>query len=197
MTIESIQIIEALRFGLKPFNEMDRFDEKSAIYAIAFNGENFPFDSAMEKISKGDIIYIGKTQSGLNKRIVKTHFKDGQTGSSTLRRSLGAVLKDHLHLKPTPRTLKECRIRDYKFIIESEKLLTEWMINNLSISFVPFSRGKRMLKEIEAEIIYIVNPILNLNQNPNNKSRSIIRELREKCRLVAHAQAFSDSSLNK
>ena len=71
------------------------------------------------------------------------------------------------------------------------------MINNLSISFVPYSRGKRMLKETEAEIIYIINPILNLNQNPNNKSRSIIRELREKCRLVAHAQAFSDSSLNK
>ena len=49
MTIESIQIIEALRFGLKPFKDVDSFDEISAIYAIAFNGENFPFDFEIEK----------------------------------------------------------------------------------------------------------------------------------------------------
>ena len=197
MTIESIQIIEALRFGLKPFKDVDSFDEISAIYAIAFNGENFPFDFEIEKITKGDIIYIGKTQSGLQKRIVKTHFNDGRTALSTLRRSLGAVLKDHLHLKPTPRSLIDGRIRDYKFILESEKVLTEWMVNNLSISFVPFSRGKRMLKEVESEIIYILNPVLNLNHNSENKSKSIIRELREKCRLIAYSRELSNKSVKK
>ena len=134
MTIESIQIIEALRFGLKPFNEIDSFNEQSSIYAIAFNGDEFPVRLDLDKINKGDIIYVGKTESGLKKRIVDTHFKDGATGSSTLRRSLGAILRDHLTLKPIPRSLSEGRVRDFKFIVESEKHLTEWMVNNLLIS---------------------------------------------------------------
>ena len=56
MTIESIQIIEALRFGLKPFNEIDSFNEQSSIYAIAFNGDEFPVHLDLDKINKGDII---------------------------------------------------------------------------------------------------------------------------------------------
>ena len=115
MTIESIQIIEALRFGLKPFNQFDNYDEKSALYAIAFNGSEFPKHFGENKIIKGDIIYVGKTESGLRNRIIKTHFKDGRTNSSTLRRSLGAILIDNLSLKPIP------NIRDFKFIHESEK----------------------------------------------------------------------------
>ena len=134
MTIESIQIIEALRFGLKPFNQFDNYDEKSALYAIAFNGVEFPKHFGENKIIKGDIIYVGKTESGIKNRIVKTHFKDGRTNFSTLRRSLGAILIENLNLKPIP------NIRDYKFIHESEKELTDWMIKNLFISFIPFNR---------------------------------------------------------
>ena len=185
MTIESIQIIEALRFGLKPFNEIDSFNEQSSIYAIAFNGDAFPVHFGVGRINKGDIIYIGITESGLKKRIVDNHFKDGATGSSTLRRSLGAILRDHLILKPIPRSLNEGRVRDFKFIVESEKLLTEWMVNNLLISFIPYCHGKRLLKELEKEVIYILNPILNLTGNPLNENGSMIKELRSKCRDIA------------
>ena len=188
MTIESIQIIEALRFGLKSFNEMDSFNEQSAIYAIAFNGNEFPVHFGIDKINKGDIIYIGKTESGLKKRIVKTHFKDGKTGSSTLRRSLGAILIDNLTLEPISRSSAEARFRDYKFINKSEKILTEWMINNLSVSFIPYNRGKRLLRKMESEIIYLLSPILNISRNSNNRNGLILKELREKCRQIARIQ---------
>ena len=179
MTIEAIQIIEALRFGLKRFNQLDNFDEKSALYAIAFSGDKFPKHFGENKIIKGDIIYVGKTESGIKNRIVKTHFKDGRTNSSTLRRSLGAILIENLNLKPIP------NIRDYMFIHESEKELTDWMIKNLSISFIPFNRGKRIIREMESEIIYILNPILNINNNVNNNSGSMLKELRKMCREIA------------
>jgi hypothetical protein len=188
MTIESIQIIESLRFGLKSFNEMDSFNEQSAIYAIAFNGNAFPVHFGIDKINKGDIIYIGKTESGLKKRIVKTHFKDGKTGSSTLRRSLGAILIDNLSLEAISRSSAEAKFRDYKFINKSEKILTEWMINNLSVSFIPYNRGKRLLRKMESEIIYLLSPILNISRNSNNSNRLILKELREKCRQIARIQ---------
>ena len=81
--------------------------------------------------------------------------------------------------------MNEGRVRDFKFIVESEKHLTEWMVNNLLISFIPYSHGKRLLKELEKEVIYILNPILNLTGNPLNENGSMIKELRSKCRDIA------------
>jgi len=40
-----------------------------------------------------DLIYIGKAEKSLNSRDYKTHFSSGKSGSSTVRRSLGALLK--------------------------------------------------------------------------------------------------------
>lgn len=58
------KIIELLISGLRPFNQIETFSDKPGIYAIGFNGDKFPLESAEDKIAKGDIIYIGKLVSG-------------------------------------------------------------------------------------------------------------------------------------
>ena len=171
MTIEAIQIIEALRFGLKTFNETDSYNESPSIYVIAFNGDQFPLHLDPGGVKKGDIIYVGKTESGIKNIIMGG--------------SLGSVLKKYIKFDSIPGTEKKEGLRDFNFIIENEKILTEWMINNLLVSHLPYSRGRRHLNKLEKEIIYILNPILNLNSNAVNKNGTMIKELREKCRQLA------------
>ena len=194
MTNNEIKIIELLKSGLTPFMEIQNFREGPGIYAIGFEGDNFPFPLKTLSVTNGDIIYIGKTNSSQKRRVLNTHFRSGRTGSSTLRRSLGALLRKELTLKPIPRSLVNGRVRDYKFIIESENKLTEWMINNLTVSFYNYLGGKRLLRELESEIISILNPILNIDGNAINQNGSLIKELRAKCRELAKLNIDSNKN---
>ena len=194
MTNNEIKIIELLKSGLTPFMEIQNFSEHPGIYAIGFEGDNFPFPLTTLSVTNGDIIYIGKTNSSQKRRVLNTHFRSGRTGSSTLRRSLGALLRKELTLKPIPRSLVNGRVRDYKFIIESENKLTEWMINNLTVSFYNYLGGKRLLRELESEIISILNPILNIDGNDINQNGSLIKELRAKCRDLAKLNIDSEKN---
>ena len=187
-------IIELLKSGLTPFMEIQNFSEHPGIYAIGFEGDNFPFPLTTLSVTNGDIIYIGKTNCSQKRRVLNTHFRSGRTGSSTLRRSLGALLRKELTLKPIPRSLVNGRVRDYKFIIESENKLTEWMINNLTVSFYNYLGGKRLLRELESEIISILNPILNIDGNAINQNGSLIKELRAKCRDLAKLNIDSEKN---
>ena len=50
----------------------------------------------------GQPLYVGKAERSLNGRYVGTHFAAGKTGSSTVRRSLAALLVDTLGLVAVP-----------------------------------------------------------------------------------------------
>ena len=180
------KIITDLRIKLTPFSEIYEFSSNPGIYAVGFTGDHFPFPTGEDIVKKGDIIYIGKTEKSQRSRDTQTHFKSGRTGSSTLRRSLGAILRKELNLKPIPRSYSETRMRDYKFIEESEIKLTEWMIDNLSLSFYAVFEGKRMLRNIENAVIEELSPILNIQGNSSlNLYASMLKELRAKCRIIA------------
>jgi hypothetical protein len=180
------KIITDLRIELTPFSEIHEFSSNPGIYAVGFTGDHFPFPTGEDIVKKGDIIYIGKTEKSQRSRDAQTHFKSGRTGSSTLRRSLGAILREELNLKPIPRSYSETRMRDYKFIEESEIKLTEWMIDNLSLSYHAVFEGDRMLKYIEKTVIEQLSPILNIQGNLSlNPYAGILQELRKKCRTIA------------
>jgi len=180
------KIITDLRIELTPFSEIHEFSSNPGIYAVGFTGDHFPFPTGEDIVKKGDIIYIGKTEKSQRSRDAQTHFKSGRTGSSTLRRSLGAILRKELNLKPIPRSYGEERMRDYKFIQESEVKLTEWMIHNLSLAFHEIIEGKRFLRDLEKTVINELEPILNIQGNSlYNLYASMLKELREKCRIIA------------
>jgi len=190
MTNYTDKIINELITTLKPLDKIDEFSNLPGIYFIGFNGENFPFPSQVDIVSTGDIIYVGKTEKSQKSRDANTHFKSGKTGSSTLRRSVGAILRNKLELKPIPRSQNEIKMRDFKFIEESEIKLTKWMIKNLSLSFYEVTEGKRYLKLLENQLIELLTPILNISKNIGNPFLRDLKELRRQCRDIARTSKY-------
>ncbi len=165
------KILEHLKKNLKSF-----VPTKPFIYAIGVtNALEFPLISTEVRIKPNDIIYIGITKKNQTSRIGNTHFESGKTESSTLRRSLGAILREELKLKLTPHT-------NYKFTPECEIKLTKWMIDNLSVSYWELDDSKSDLGATERKIIEQECPILNLQNNLNNLWKKKIEELRNDCR---------------
>ncbi|MCH8311278.1 MAG: hypothetical protein IIB17_12400 [Chloroflexi bacterium] len=105
MQVESV--IAALKKAPLLYGEHDAFTEQPGIYALFYKGQlrnikGIPFRD-------GELLYIGKTESSQMSRDVKTHLGDGKTGSSTVRRSLGAILRQELNLEPVPRNPTDYR----------------------------------------------------------------------------------------
>lgn len=182
------KIINHLKNHRKKFSETTEFSSLPGIYAFFYNGENLPYLS--EKIPNDEVLYIGKTESSQQKRNANTHFKSVKTGSSTVRKSFGSIIKDKLSFIPIPRNDSDFlkgRLSHFKFDIESENKLTEWMKSNLSISFYEYPKSKQEIDTLETEIIHRLTPKLNIDKNPNNPFKSELQSLRKQCALEAHS----------
>jgi len=114
------------------------------------------------------------------------HFAKGDTGYSTLRRSLAALLFKKYNLEPVPRSdnfADNDRYDNYALTEESEKNLTDWIYENCLLSFLP-ADGTPNDVIIQGLINYNV-PILNLQGNPENKFGAEIKRWRKKCAAIA------------
>src|SRR4051794_41524689 len=71
-----------------------------------------------------DALYIG-VSGNLAEREFETHFAEGKTGFSTLRRSIGAILQDQLELRATPRdsSRNKTNFTNYRFDDDGERRL--------------------------------------------------------------------------
>jgi hypothetical protein len=107
-------------------------------------------------------LYVGKAEDSLVTRDLRTHFEDGRTGSSTLRRSFAALLHGPLKLAPQPRNpAKPERPANYGLPPAHDRRLTEWMQLNLRIAVWP-SDGRAPLQQIEKRALDHWLPPLNL-----------------------------------
>ena len=124
-----------------------------------------------EELAAGNddaLLYLGKTESSQKARDAGQHLADGKTGSSTLRRSVAALLREELNLKPQPRSKTETserRFTNFKLDAAGEKELTEWMVEHLSLGFLECKLPKTKLRDLEQELISIARPALNLQHN--------------------------------
>lgn len=111
------------------------------------------------KPGSDQLLYVGMTQDGLNMR---NHFGRSTSGFSTLRRSLGAILKDELKLLPMPRSQGASRsnILNYAFANSGEEMLSNWMAAHLLASFVTVQSDN--VPQFEKELIRELEPPLNL-----------------------------------
>ncbi len=176
----------------KPFSEIDTFSTLPGIYGVFFFGPEFPLTSARTAIKNHSLIYIGKTESSQIERDLQQHFSSGETGRSTLRRSIGAIVREHLDLKPQPRNpseRSERKYRNHKFDAEGEDRLTDWMKTNLGLSFFEYDKPPSIIEELEVELIRMAAPILNLKNNPSNRWVSEIKALRSVCSQLARKNA--------
>jgi hypothetical protein len=161
---------------------------KPGIYAIFLNN-----DTLLNSIPNcKKLLYLGKAEKSLKSRDYKTHFATGKSGSSTVRRSLGALLKKELNLHAIPRSPKETKqdLYNYKFTEEGEINLTNWMKQNLLIGFFvydPSHNDNISLRDFEGEMLSSTNPLLDLDYRTRNQNRfsQKLMELRKECKSKA------------
>lgn len=114
-------------------------------------------------------LYVGKAERSLASRDLNTHFATGKTGSSTLRRSLAALLCESLGLVAIPRNVaKPSHFSNFALERDGDLLLTEWMRANLRIVVWPAPEGASPLVLVERAVLDHFEPPLNLKdvQNP-------------------------------
>lgn len=152
----------------------------------AFYGDDHAWsDLGLSPAFEGQPLYVGKAESSLNGRDVGTHFAAGKTGSSTVRRSLAALLDNKLALVAVPRNLaKPDGSANFGLDATSEVRLSGWMEQRLSLA----TWGKpedAMLDEIETAVMRRLRPPLNLDKV--GESRERLRAARKRMADIARA----------
>ncbi|MCG9879711.1 MAG: hypothetical protein MH472_03850 [Bacteroidia bacterium] len=183
--IESI--ISTINHNLKSVSHHVEYPNKPGLYAFVLAP-----NSNLKNFGSGNqIIYVGKAEDSLRKRDLNTHFKDGRTGHSTLRRSIGAVLKNELKAVAFSRngTLNRPNIDNYKFNTNAEAELSDWMKKKLRIGYWEYNQAieKKSLRDIEVELIIALKPTLDLDKQTArfNKNATSLSELRKTCKNEA------------
>ncbi len=147
---------------------------RPGIYAFYLNSD---VSLGSFQMNKDRFLYVGSS-SNLAEREFDNHFNSEQTGFSTLRRSLGALLKAQLDLVVLPRGSgdSESNFRNYKFQGDGEKRLTNWMKEHLDFGFCEVHDYDAQ----EKLIIGRLQPFLNLT-NWKNPAAATIKGLRKIC----------------
>jgi hypothetical protein len=150
-------------------------------------GQNFGCAPAFD----GQPLYVGKAEKSLNGRDVGTHFAVGKTGSSTVRRSLAALLVGELALVAVPRNLaKPDGSANFGLDALSDNALSTWMEQRLSLATWSKPEGAN-LDEVETAVVRQLRPPLNLDKV--GEPRSSLRDARRRMAHTARAwQAGGD-----
>jgi hypothetical protein len=178
---------EELLSNLVPLDEevLVTLDGQNGIYIVAYEGNDLLF--ALTAADGHRPVYIGVSKFNSSR-----HFKSGYTGTSSLRRSLGALLVTDLGLKPVPRSQDPAdkdRYNNYAFDPESEKKLTQWMYDNLRVAFLRTPPDQ--MDSVQKAMIDFNVPIFNFQNNPGNKYAAQIKLYRKKCAK----QAFNNDKM--
>jgi hypothetical protein len=175
MDTTDLKAIEAKLLGLRyQAGEVPHVDD-CGVYAFFITN---PAALSGVTVNAAGLLYVGMTESCLD---VRNHFTHQHSGFSSLRRTLGALLKQELALQAIPRatgrSLKD--IENYRFTEKNEVQLTEWMTKHLAYTFA-VAAGKEVVR-VEDRLIKTMQPPLNLNRWPNPQGKHL-RALRDVCR---------------
>lgn len=123
-------------------------------------------DAACSELQLGSTLttplYVGKAEDSLIARDLKTHFGDGRTGSSTVRRSFAALLRESLGLTGQPRNpRKPSHFAHFGLSPKDDGLLTKWMRERLLLA-VWLWDGSEELRDVESRVLSHFHPPLNI-----------------------------------
>jgi hypothetical protein len=109
-------------------------------------------------------LYVGKAEDSLAARDIKTHFGNGRTGQSTVRRSFAALLAHRLGLRGMPRNpTTPGHYSNYGLSSEDDQKLTEWMERHLRLAVWSKPAGLTgSLIAVERAVLARLQPPLNL-----------------------------------
>jgi hypothetical protein len=152
----------------------------TGVYALALHDQD-----ALPLVTPGreGLLYVGMTEDSLE---VRNHFIHQHSGFSSLRRSLGALLKDRLGLRAVRRARGASRtnVVNYRFEDAGEQRLTDWMRAHLLAAQAPVAAGVRA---IEKAVIAELEPPLNLT-GWTNPQRGLVKAVRAACVREAAGQ---------
>tara|TARA_B100000965_G_scaffold355377_1_gene332687 strand:+ start:1421 stop:2071 length:651 start_codon:yes stop_codon:yes gene_type:complete len=104
--------------------------------------------NGLENDENDRVIYVGKANKYIHDRFYKNHLNPIRN-FSTLRRAIGAVLKEELSLSALPKIDSKGNIiadkkkacRQYRFDEDGELKINQWMIDNLEYGFIELDSG--------------------------------------------------------
>ena len=126
------------------------------------------------------LLFIGVTPDGLD---AHRHFLASDSSVSDLRRTLGAVLRNHLGLHVGPPADAAADSESFHFIQDGEIILSRWMRANLLASTIP---AEGDVAKLEADLLTELQPPLNL-AGWDNPQAALLQKFRGMC--VNHAKA--------
>lgn len=141
------------------------------------------------------ILYLGKAEDSVRRRLARTHFETGKTGWSTLRRTLAALLdlasctRPSRIAAPTPEQLRTMT-SNYGLTPDDEARLTAWMIENLDVRAA--ATGSEPLPQLERVVGAVLRPPLDQERTPlwsPNPWRTQVAEARARLRTRARDAA--------
>lgn len=167
----------------------DQVPRSPGLYA--FHGDQRAWeDLGLTPAFDGQPLYVGKSETSLYGRDVVTHFSPGKTGSSTVRRSLAALLVDELDVVAVPRNLlKPDASANFALDPGSEERLSAWMGDRLSLATWVLTQGV-VLAEIETAVVRRLQPPLNLDKV--NQPRERLRRARKRLADASRGRAPVD-----
>jgi hypothetical protein len=183
------ELLQQLEKHAEPVAQIMFYSVHPGIYGFFLLKGCLPIGRETFEGRNGVLLYVGKTESSQQKHCADEHLANGQTGRSTLRRSLGALLREQLNLTPRPRSDNEKgskRFTNYKFDSAGEERLTAWMKEHLSLGFRELPDLTILeLKAREKRLILSAKPPLNIKDNPENPYRAELKVARSHCAALA------------
>jgi hypothetical protein len=170
-----------------------RVPKEPGLYAF-YGDERAWSDLDLAPAFDGQPLYVGKAEKSLNGRDVGTHFATGKTGSSTVRRSLAALLAAQLDLVAVPRNLaKPDGSANFSLETAGDRRLSRWMDERLALA-AWVKPEDVSLDEVETAVLLRLRPPLNLDKvgEPRERLRRARGALAAASRMWA-AEAASRS----
>jgi hypothetical protein len=124
-------------------------------------------------------LYVGKAEVSLVSRDLKTHFRSGRTGQSTVRRTFAALLRTELELHPVPRNAaKPDHPAMYALLPDDDAKLTAWMTELLEIATWTKPIDCTELVAVEVAVIRGWCPPLNIKDNASSPWKPTLSQAR-------------------
>jgi len=137
-------------------------------------------------------LYVGKAEDSLKARDLKQHFSSGSTGSSTVRRTFAAMLRDARGYRGVPRdNAKPGKFSHYALDDEHEVALTAWMRANLTLAVWAKPAECGDLHGVEKGVLAKLVPALNIQHNATSPWRAVVRKARRVMAEDARAWAVA------
>ncbi|MFC4398245.1 GIY-YIG nuclease family protein [Arthrobacter sedimenti] len=177
-----------------PISEaMEFLPDSPGLYAIHASEEVWTFLGLAHRAEVP--LYVGKAEDSLVSRDLNSHFAVDpeaapKTGSSTVRRSFAALLRNPLNLRGVPRNrLKPGYFAHYGLEDEADGRLTEWMQSHLTLACWPRPRDLQCkLANVEKAVLKEWDPPINLQNSPTKLPRLVAERAAMKIEASVWAQ---------